>query len=220
VIDFATQVETHLGPAAVVVNNAAVLGPVGVLEPSGTGDWSRTLDINVKGVANVIAAFSTQLRAGHQGRVVNLSGGGVGGPSPMMRTSAYVVSKFAVAALTEVLAEEFEGSSVTVNAVAPGPLPTRFLAGVLDAGPDVAGNALYDDALGRDDTLDDHHVRPFLNLLDYLIEAESYYLNGRVLSARWDQPGDLRSLRSSISPNLFRLRRIDSDLFAESMPTR
>jgi len=46
--------------------------------------------------------------------------------------------------LTEVLGRELAPLGVRVNAVAPGPVPTGFMAEVLAGGPEVAGAELYE----------------------------------------------------------------------------
>jgi NAD(P)-dependent dehydrogenase (short-subunit alcohol dehydrogenase family) len=213
---FAQQVSARFGRTDAVVNNAAVVGPVGRTSEVAPADWRRAIDINVLGALHTMSSFGPLLEASPAGRVVNLSGGGVGGPSPMRRTSAYVVSKFAVVALTEAAADDFADTTVTVNAVAPGAIPTTFLDDVVAAGAAAAGDALFADASGRvGRSPEPHHVQPFLDLLDYLLSAESGWISGRMLSARWETPDRLRSMQASIGPAAFRLRRIDGDLFEE-----
>jgi NAD(P)-dependent dehydrogenase (short-subunit alcohol dehydrogenase family) len=200
----------------VIINNAAVLGPVGNLRWSNASAWSDCLDVNVKGVAFMTAAFREQLEHSDTGRVVNLSGGGVGGPTPMLRVSAYVASKYAIAGLTEVLASEFAESSVTVNAIAPGALPTTFMDGVVHAGPEIAGTELFADASSRSGAVTSADLSPFLRLLDFLISTKSSHISGRLLSARWDSPELLLAHSSgNIDDNLFRVRRIDDALFTK-----
>ena len=211
---FAANALDRLGPADIIVNNAAVLGPVGDLHPSQAMSWSHALDVNVKGVAFVTAAFREQLERSESGRVVNLSGGGVGGPNPMMRVSAYLTSKYAIAGLTEALAHEFAQSGPTVNAIAPGAFPTNFMDGVVQAGPDAAGADLFADATARSGVLLPAELKPFLNLLDYVISDAASHISGRLLSARWETPELLQALsREQIDTNLYRLRRIDDALF-------
>ena len=81
VADFAAAVERTLGPAYAVVNNAAVLGPVGPVGTVDLGAWRDALVTDVFGTVSVTAAFVGQLERRGGGRVVNLSGGGIGGPN-------------------------------------------------------------------------------------------------------------------------------------------
>lgn len=211
---FASESLARFGPANFIVNNAAVFGPVGSLELSHAMSWSETLDINVKGVAFVTAAFRRQLEESGRGRVVNLSGGGVGGPKPLSRASAYLTSKYAVAGLTEALASDFFDTGVTVNAVAPGSFPTSFMNGAVQAGPEIAGEELFADASSRVGDISQDDLKLFLELLDYLLSDAASNISGRLLSARWDAPKMLQALTDDqIDDNLFRVRRIDDDLF-------
>jgi NAD(P)-dependent dehydrogenase (short-subunit alcohol dehydrogenase family) len=135
----------------------------------------------------------------------------VGGPGIPSRLSAYVASKGAVMVLTEALAAELP-AGVTINSVAPGAVPTDFMREVLDVGPDVAGDKLFETV--RSTPMPD--LQPLRDLVLYLSGDESGWLNGRCLSARWDPPSQLRALAvADVAPSRFRLRRIDEDLYGD-----
>lgn len=193
---FAEHVEERLGPASALVNNAAVLGPVGRIDQVDLGEWRRALEINVVGTAQVTAAFVPQMERAGGGSVVNLSGGGVGGSELQELVSAYTSAKGAVAVLTESLARELAPFGIRVNALAPGPLPTGFRGPANDVGAD----------LRRD-------FPEVFELLGYLLSPESAWLSGRLLSARWDPVTQLRSRAGDVKPSQYTLRRIDDALF-------
>lgn len=213
---FASKVHHELGPASVLVNNAAIFGPVGLLGGIDLSAWRRAIEVNLCGPATTTRAFWEQLAMSNRGRVVNLSGGGVGGPTPLQNASAYVASKAALVVLTESLAGELQPLGVTVNAVAPGAVATGFMDEVHRAGPERAGPALTANA---NTPTDDRVPDGFLSLIDFLISPESDWLTGRFLSARWDTPTALVRDRSSIEgTNRYQLRRIDEDLYCEGHP--
>lgn len=216
---FAEEVGQRLGPASVVVNNAAVLGPVGPLASADPADWAQALLVNVAGVANGCRAFAPQAAAAGGGSIVNLSGGGVGGPRVAPRISAYTASKAAVVALTETLALELADDNVRVNAVAPGAFATGFNEGIRQAGAEVAGEALYRSTLENDE-----RPAPFddlARLLLYLVSPDAAWLTGRLLSARWDSPDQLAARREDVlRSSLFQLRRIDGELFLDPLLDR
>jgi NAD(P)-dependent dehydrogenase (short-subunit alcohol dehydrogenase family) len=199
------------GRIDIAVANAAILGPVGQIDQVPHDEWVRTLGVNVGGTVSLLRAVLPAMKERGFGRVLTLSGGGVGGPNLPDRVSAYVASKAAVVVLTEALALELP-PGVTINAIAPGAVPTGFMDGVLAVGPEVAGAALFDAV--RSTSMPD--LEPLRELALYLASDEAGWINGRCLSARWDSPGALSGLADAgVSSSRFRLRRIDEDLYGE-----
>lgn len=202
----------EFGRLDVVVANAGVLGPIGPLAGVNMEAWLRTLAIDIGGVAAVARAAIPAMVASGFGRIVCLSGGGVGGPRPLLRASAYVAAKTGVVALAEVVGAELAGTGVTINAVAPGKVPTAFLRPVLDAGEDVAGTDLYQAASDTRSA----DLEPLRELVSYLVTEDAGWLNGRCLSARWERPEVLEAQREAIrAGSRYRLRRVDEDLYSE-----
>ncbi|HYV60105.1 MAG TPA: SDR family oxidoreductase [Acidimicrobiia bacterium] len=211
---FAARVAELHGRVWGVVNNAAVLGPVGPIDTVDVDQWMHTVAVDVGGVVAITRAFVPLLRAAGGGRVVNLSGGGIGGPAPQLRVSAYTASKAAVDVLTEVLAPELGDDRITINAVAPGPAPTTFLDEVRRAGPEVAGAELHEAASAHDAPA---CFDPFFELIDFLLADESSWLTGKLLSARWDRVEDLVARRDQlVGSSGLTLRRIDDELYTEN----
>lgn len=209
----ADLVAREFGRVDGLVNNAAILGPVGRIDTVDLGDWARALATNVTAVAAVVAAL-VPLMATTGGSIVNLSGGGLGGPSVQTNVSAYTASKAAIATLTETLAVELEPLGIRVNAIAPGPVATGFLSPVIDAGRERSGAVLFDAATHAD--VPSTPSRAFLDFVLFLLSDRSRSLTGRLLSARWDSPTDLeRSDAPDLGPSRYRMRRIDGVLFAE-----
>lgn len=217
---FAAHVDELGRPLRAVVNCAGVIGPVGRIDDVDLDEWRRALDVNLFGVVTSCAVFAPAISRAGGGSIVNLSGGGLGGPGVQSNISAYTSAKAAVAVLTETLARELEPLRIRVNAVAPGALATELMRPVLEAGPERAGSALYETAQriyetdGGGDTgvLGDD----FEALLDFLVSDESAGLTGRLLSARWESPDVLRAdLEAIRAGSRFTLRRIDEALFGE-----
>jgi 3-oxoacyl-[acyl-carrier protein] reductase len=217
--DFARTTEREVGAASAVVNNAAVLGPVGRIHEIDLDEWRRALDVNVVGVASMCAAFVPQMARAGGGSILNVAGGGVGGPNVRDCISAYTTAKAGVVMLTETLARELAPSKIRVNAIAPGALRTGFLRPVLEAGADAVSEDLYELAAAMTDgaTAEFPDVDERLAaLVLYLISDESAWLTGKLVSARWESVESLRDAEEQLrKTSLLTLRRIDDALFGQ-----
>ncbi len=131
--------EDHLD---VLVNNAgAVWGAP--FEEYDEKAWERVLALNVKGVFHVTKFLRPLLdakgTAQSPSRVINI--GSIDGIHvPAMDTFAYSASKAAVHQLTRHLAKTL-APKITVNAIAPGPFPSKMMAATLEAHGDEIANA-------------------------------------------------------------------------------
>lgn len=207
---------SQVGAARLVICNAAVVGPIGRLHETDSAGFADALGVNVLGVVNTIKAYWSQLQGAPGARVIVVSGGGTGGPRPMLRAPAYVPSKAALVSLVELLAPEFAEIGASIIAVAPGAvIPTDFLSSVSDAKPESAGEQLINEAATQRSTAAGA-ADGYLHLLDYLLGDAGIPLNGTTLSGKWNTPSQLQAVvENSISANMYRLRRIDGELFDE-----
>jgi 3-oxoacyl-[acyl-carrier protein] reductase len=140
----ARQLMGAVGPVDILINNAAVvwpLGPSASVEPSA---WTTALTVNLTAPAALtFALLPEQLRRGW-GRVVNVSSGVVARPASMVGGNAYVTAKAALEAHTLNLAAEVAGSGVTVNVFRPGAVDTDMQAWIRDQRPQAIGPALHE----------------------------------------------------------------------------
>ncbi len=88
--------------------------------------WQKIVDINLRGTFLACRAVGRILVAQRSGAIVNVSS--IQGLNATPRRHAYGPAKAAVAHLTRTLACEWGGSSVRVNAIAPGYTDTPMVA--------------------------------------------------------------------------------------------
>jgi NAD(P)-dependent dehydrogenase (short-subunit alcohol dehydrogenase family) len=124
--NLAERTEAVLGGVDIVVNNAGV-GPLASLEDLTLADWRWILDVNLYGVIHGVHEFLPRLKANADGgHIVNTASMAAFSPAPEL--GAYAVSKYGVAALTEVLDLELKNanSDVKVTLLAPGTVSTNI----------------------------------------------------------------------------------------------
>jgi len=190
----------------VLVNNAGVYGPKGLIEEVDWDEWERAVRVNLFGSVLCCRAVLPHFRANGYGKIIQLSGGGA--TSPLPRLSAYAASKAAVVRFAETLAEELDGTGIDVNAIAPGALNTRLLDQVLDAGPERVGDSFYARALEQQasgGTPLDLAAR----LAVFLASGASDGITGKLISAPWDPWEELgRHADDLRGSDVYTLRRI------------
>lgn len=145
----------------ILVNNAGATWGAAI-EEFPEGAWDKVMDINVKGPFFLTQALLALLEASASGadpaRIINV--GSVDGLNVnRLPTFSYGPSKAAVHHLTRTLASHLAHRNVTVNAIAPGPFPSKMMAATLEKygeqirkgvplgrigeAPDMAGAAIY-----------------------------------------------------------------------------
>ncbi len=117
---------SHFGQIDVVVNNAGY-GQIGALEELTDVEVKSNFDVNVFGSLNIIRSVMPYLREQKSGHIFNISsiGGFIGG---FAGWGIYCATKFAVAGLTESLAEEVKAFGIKATVVYPGYFRTDFLS--------------------------------------------------------------------------------------------
>ena len=112
------------GAPDLVLNNAAVINPNAPFWKLSDRDFSRVLDVNVRGTANVIRHVLPNLMKKHRGVIVNFSSGW--GRSADKEVGPYVTSKWAIEGLTQSLSLEVP-PGVAAVALNPGIINTEML---------------------------------------------------------------------------------------------
>lgn len=126
------EAAARLGGPHILINNAGMIEPIGVLEDSAPEAWARNIEVNLIGVYNGIRAVLPGMRAGGGGVIVNISSGAA--HRPLEGWSAYCAGKAGVAMLTRATALENAGQGIRVYGFAPGTVDTDMQAAIRASG--------------------------------------------------------------------------------------
>jgi NAD(P)-dependent dehydrogenase (short-subunit alcohol dehydrogenase family) len=116
------ETEGRLGPVDILVNNAAIEGPLGPLWEIDTAAWRRCLEVNVMGPVICSQAVLPGMVQRKRGRIINVASGG--GLFAVPYDTGYSSTKAALIRLSEVMAVECERHNVQVFAIHPGVVHT------------------------------------------------------------------------------------------------
>ncbi|WP_432510670.1 SDR family NAD(P)-dependent oxidoreductase [Kineococcus sp. SYSU DK001] len=163
---------TEFGTVDVLVNNAGINVEGRVADLT----WERfrqCLDVNVGGVFLVSQAVAEVMKPRRRGRILNAAS--FAAIVPSVGSAAYAASKAAVVQFTRVLASELGPHDITVNAYAPGMVPTA-MNGFADLPAEQADELLDTLSLRRWGSADD-----IADLLVFLASDAAGYITGALL---------------------------------------
>ncbi len=121
---WAKQLLSDYGAPDLLINNAAIINDLAPLWQIPSEDFSHLIDVNIKGVANVIRHFVPAMIEKGSGIIVNLSSGW--GRSTSAQVSSYCASKWAIEGLTGSLAQELPDGMAAIP-LSPGIIHTEML---------------------------------------------------------------------------------------------
>jgi len=125
--DLVKQVQGQLGGLDILVNNAGTTRDTLLLSMS-EADWDAVIATNLRSVYTMSRAALRGMLRKRWGRIINITS--VVGLTGQAGQTNYAASKAGIIGFTKSLAREVASRNITVNAVAPGFIPTA-LTGVL-----------------------------------------------------------------------------------------
>jgi 3-oxoacyl-[acyl-carrier protein] reductase len=161
----------EFGRIDILVNNAGTTRDNLIVRIS-DADWDLVLGINLKGAFNCSKAAARPMMKQRSGRIVNISS--VSGLAGQAGQTNYSASKAGLIGFTKALAREVGSRGITVNAVAPGFVPTDLTSDILAKMKD---EAIKMTPLGRLASVED-----IAYAVGFLVSDEASFITGQVLS--------------------------------------
>jgi NAD(P)-dependent dehydrogenase (short-subunit alcohol dehydrogenase family) len=121
---WAEEVLARHGPPDLLLNNAAQMNVPAPLWQVPAEEFDRVIDVNIKGVVNVIRCFVPAMVEQRRGVIVNFSSGW--GRSTAPEVAPYCATKWAIEGLTQALAQELPAGMAAVP-LNPGIIDTAML---------------------------------------------------------------------------------------------
>ncbi len=167
-IDFAVS---KTGKIDLLVNNAGITNDKLIVRMS-EEDFTKVIDINLKGTFNCIRHTSKVMMKQKSGRIVNISS--VIGLIGNVGQANYAASKAGVIGLTKSSAKEMAPYSVTVNAIAPGFIKSDMTDKLTDEIKENIKSVIPMKRIGES--------KDVANLVKFLAKDESGYITGQVIN--------------------------------------
>jgi NAD(P)-dependent dehydrogenase (short-subunit alcohol dehydrogenase family) len=199
--------QQHFDHLDVLINNAAVQGPIG---PSWENDWSawqQALDVNLLAPIDLSRRCAAWMIPQKKGKIICLSGGGATGSRPNF--SSYAIAKSGLVRFCEILADELREYHIQVNCISPGAMATALTEEIIKAGPKMASQKEFDSAMDRKEHPENALPDRAVELTLFLASSASDRITGKLISAVWDPwkslPDHLVDLERT---DIYTLRRI------------
>ncbi len=162
--------QSTYGRLDILVNNAGTTHDTLLMRMS-EQDWDLVINTNLKGAFNCTKVAMRPMMRQHYGRIVNITSvaGLVGNPGQ----ANYSAAKAGLVGFTKAVAKEVGSRGITVNAVAPGYVPTDLTA---DLPQELVEKAIEMTPLGRPGTSEE-----IANAVAFLASDEASFITGVVL---------------------------------------
>ncbi|MFY4776100.1 SDR family oxidoreductase [Metabacillus sp. RGM 3146] len=126
----AKMASEKFGKIDVLVNNAGLM-PLSYMNKLKVDEWTKMVDVNIKGVLFGIAAVLPYMEKQKSGHIINVSS--VAGHLVMPGSAVYSGTKYAVRAITEGLRQEMSAShNIRTTIICPGAVATELTNTITD----------------------------------------------------------------------------------------
>lgn len=161
----------QFGHVDILVNNAGTTRDNLIMRMD-EADWDLVININLKGAFNCSKAVIRPMMKQRYGRIVNISS--VSGLAGQAGQANYSASKAGLVGLTKALARELGSRQITVNAVAPGFIPTALTENLPAELKDTMMKQIPLGRWGKPEEI--------ASAVAFLVSEEAAYITGHILS--------------------------------------
>lgn len=117
------QIESTLGPVAVLVNNAGITRDC-MMHKMTPENWAAVMSTNLDSCFNMCRHVVPHMRERSYGRIINISS--INGQKGQLGQTNYSAAKAGMIGFTKALALESASKGITVNAICPGYIATEM----------------------------------------------------------------------------------------------
>ncbi len=190
-----------------LINNAAMLGPMGKLEDLDWKKFKKTIQVNFLSPALIIKLLLPIFKKQKKGKIIQIAGGG--SSSPSILRNPYAASKAGIVRLVENISEELKllKLNVQINSVSPGVMNTKMFKKIIIKGKKILGNKMIRELNKKNNNKTDYNK--IVELIFFLSSNFSKEITGKNISANWDNwkiwNNNINKIKKS---DLYTIRRI------------
>ena len=188
-----------------MINAIGDQNPIGPFLESSNEDWELCIETNLVIPSRLIRLFAGVMVKNRFGAIIQVSGGGAA--ASRANFSSYAAAKAGLVRLVETIAMEIQDSNVTINAIAPGQMPSQMMQQIEEnafkAGEEEVRKAREILSINNWDSTNT------VNLCNFLTHDNIKGITGKLISSNWDNwvewPQHIAELENS---DLYTLRRV------------
>lgn len=163
----------EFGTVDILMNNAAIVGPLKPMIKYSEAEWDEVININLKGPFLCMKHVIPIMLEKGKGKIVNTSSVSIIGER---NASAYCATKGGLASLTKELTLEYADKGININAICPGAVDTEMLREFEERYP-----GLIDGIVSRTPSARLATPEDIAHAALYLSSDESDFVNGLLL---------------------------------------
>jgi short-subunit dehydrogenase len=205
VLKLCKDLKKKLNYPILLINNAAIHGPVGPFNQNDLKQWQKVFNINFFSHIKIIKTTLNVMVKNKNGTIVSLAGGGA--VSPRENFNAYSSSKTALVRFSENLSLEFAKYNININCISPGVLRSDLQKEIIQN----YSNLLKNNELKKLKISQKQHNVNLLKVskfISFLISKKGKKITGKIISSKWDNFNYISDNSNKIHNDMFTLRRI------------